>query len=741
MSGFLGVSGKARCVVVLVSGAIIAAAGIIGSSPVQADEGMWMVQELDAAPFAEWQQRGLELDAKAIYNPKGDDLCDAVVKLGGGTGSFVSPNGLIVTNHHVAFGALQRSSSVTSDYTQDGFLAETGADEIPALGYDAYVLLDTKDVTKDVLGAVKKKMMYKERHDAIDKESKELVKKAEKGKDVFAEVKETFDGARYILYTYFKIKDIRIVYAPPASIGIYGGEIDNWMWPRHTGDFSFLRAYVAPNGKSADYSEKNVPYHPKRYLAFSTAPLNENDFTMVIGYPGSTRRYRSSYSIDYYINTYYPNAIRMRGDLIAILQAEADRDRESAIKLASTIRSLENSYKNNQGMLEGLLKYDLLQSKLDEEAALREYMAANPDMQAMYGNVFDALAEQYEGYTIYGEQYVLMRLMTNVCTMLDAARDLYKWSAEQEKPDIEREANYMARDESMIQRSIELADLRYDAEAEKQALAYFIAVLATGPGAVPQAVQAIVGDLEGEAMEAAIMTAVDAMYAGTRVTDKDSRLQMFGMSEKDLLAKDDPLITFAADFETDRQAVTDQYDTFVGAVGVLRPQLMELRSAYHGGALYPDANRTIRLSAGQVQGYSPRDAVTYDYMTTLTGVVEKNTAEDPFDAPERLIELSMQKNYGPYMDPKKQDVPVCFLSTDDITGGNSGSPVLNGKGEIIGLVFDGNYEALSADYQIIPELTRAIHVDSRYILFIVDEFAGADKLLDELTIYPQLSHR
>ena len=715
--------------------------GVVAFGGVQADEGMWLVQSLDKAPFKNWQGRGLELDAKEIYNRKGADVCDAVIRLGGGTASFVSPEGLIVTNHHVAFGALQRSSSIKSDYMQNGFLAETRSDEIAALGYDAYVLEDTKDVTKKVLGATKKDMTYKERYDAIEKVTKELVAKAEKGKDLRAEVSETYDGAQYVLYTYFRIKDVRIVYAPPGPIGVYGGEIDNWMWPRHTGDFSFLRAYVAPDGKSASYSEENVPYQPKKYLAFSTAPLKEGDFTMVIGYPGRTSRYRSSYSVDYVVSKYYPFTIKLREDLIAILEEESAKDRGSAIKIASTIRSLENGYKNSQGMLEGLLKYDLLEAKLAEEKTLKEYMAANSDMKKKYGSLFDEIAKLYEEYPKYAQQYGLLRYMAYYVGAMSSARTIYKWSAEQEKKDIDRDPGYMARDEENLRRRLEIADLRYDEDADKRVMAYFIRRLADLPESQqPAAIKAIRGDHEGEELDAVIAKVVEKMYAGTKVPNKEERLNMFGMSKKDLTALGDPVIEFVADLETDREQYKEKSETFEGAVSMLRPKLMELRAAHTGSALYPDANRTMRMSVGEIKGYSPRDAVTYDYMTTLNGMVEKATGEDPFDAPARLIELSRSKDYGNYKDPKTGDVPVCFLSTDDITGGNSGSAVLNGKGEIIGLAFDGNYEAISADYQFIPALTRSIHVDSRYILFIMEKFTGADTLLEELTIYPQVSH-
>jgi hypothetical protein len=555
----------------LVTTAVVTAAlvlGVVAPRAVHAEEGMWLVQALDKAKVKEWQKKGLEVDAKGIYNPKKPAVCDAVVKVGGGTGTFVSANGLILTNHHVAFGALQRSSSVNSDYINVGFLAETYADEILALGYDGYVLEDAKDVTKKVLGAADDNMTDKERYDAIEAVSKEIVAETEKGKDIFAEVKSTYDGSQYYLNTYFKIKDVRIVYAPPAAIGVYGGEIDNWMWPRHTGDFSFLRAYVGPDGNSAEYAEDNVPYQPKKHLAFSTAPLKEDDLTMVIGYPGATRRYRSSFSIDYAVNTYYPDRIRRFEDLIAMLEEESAKDRDSAIKLASTIRSLENSYKNSQGMLEGLLKYDLLAKKLAEEQTLKDYMASHAELEEKYGHVLEAIGTHYVDYLAFEKQYNNLRYMTYVCKGTAAAQKLYKWSIEQEKEDMDRDPGYMTRDEPTVKRALELADLRYDEDADKRLLVYFITELAGLPGDQrPAAVAAICGDLEGEALDKAIVSAVDRLYAGTQVPDKETRMKMFGMSKEELLKLDDPLINFAAEIEPARQELEDSREATPTAHG------------------------------------------------------------------------------------------------------------------------------------------------------------------------------
>jgi len=700
-----------------------------------ADEGMWLLNMLENCPTNSWKARGLELDISEIYDPKNPDIADAIIRLGGGSASFVSFDGLIITNHHVAYGALQRQSSAETNYMQQGFVARTRAEEIPAPGYQAFVTRGVKDVTKEVLGALKDKMSDKERYDAIEAITKKIIQKAEKGKDIHAEVKEFYGGMNYYLFTYFKIKDVRIVYAPPGTIGNYGGEVDNWMWPRHTGDFSFLRAYVGPDGKSAEYSEDNVPYHPEKYLVISRAPLNPGDFTMVIGYPGSTQRYRSSYSIDHQVNYNYPSRIEHFKDIIDILEVQSDEDEEVAVKAAGLKRGLENAYKNSQGMLEGLKKSKLLEKKQEEEAALRRYLESNPDMQKKYGSVLDDIKAQYEEYNTYWKKNSLMGFMLFAPAMVSAGHTVFKWTLEQEKKDIDRDPGYMERDEEDRRRDLSMVEMRYAESVDKALLKYLIMLATELPrGSRIAAVSEITAGLTGDAMEKKVDEFIDQLYAGTQVTDPGMRMKMFDMKHDDLMAMHDPMVEFAAKLDADREILDEKTDAFAGALQKLRPKLMELRMAYGGKLLYPDANSTKRLSVGEIAGYSPGDAVHYDPITTLTGVMEKYTGEDPFDLPPELIQLYEKKDFGTYVDPELGDVPVDFLSTNDVTGGNSGSPILNGRGEIIGLVFDGNYESISADYQFIPKLTRTINVDSRYILFILEKYAKATQLIDELKI-------
>ncbi len=719
-----------RILAVLALVAICATALIMINAPAGiADEGMWLPFLMDNSPIDSWQTRGLELSAKELYDRKDASISDAIVQVGGGTGGFVSIDGLILTNHHVAFGALQRTSSTKSDYINEGFLAATRGDEIPAPGYEAKVLLDVKDVTKKVLKAVKKDMTDQERYKAIEKVSKEIVAKAEKDGDTYTEVKNVYGGSQYYLYTYFKIKDIRIVYAPPLSIGEYGGDIDNWMWPRHTGDFSFLRAYVSPDGKSAEYAEENVVYHPKKYLAMSKAPLAEDDFTMVMGYPGRTQRYRTSYSIDHAVNNYYPAGIRMMRDILDIVEEESMRGRDVEIKLANINKGINNSYKNSLGMLDGLKKSNLLAQKMKEEENLRRYLAANEDLQKKYGHLLGDIQAQYEDYTTFWEQNRLLGMVGYVSTAMRSSMAIYKWAEEREKKDIDRDPGYQDRDEQRRRKGLELADLGYDEQTDRRILKHFLLKLAKA-----DQTHGGIDGINPEITEAEIDEMLGTMYSGTKVTNKETRMAMFDMTVKELHALNDPFIEFAAKVHTQREKLDDRNESFAGALQKLRPQLMDLRTKYRGGLLYPDANFTMRLSTGQVKGYSPGDAIQYYWETTLGGAIAKTTGEKPFNTPQKLIDLHKAGDFGDYADPAMGDVPVCFLSTDDVTGGNSGSPILNGRGEVIGLVFDGNYESISADYQFIPGLTRTINVDSRYILFVLDKFSGATNVLDELKI-------
>jgi len=693
-----------------------------------AEEGMWMLDELKVLPFDQMKAKGLELTAEQIYNLK-----DAVVQVGGGSGSFVSPNGLILTNHHVAFGAIQRGSTLEQNIIQNGFLAKIQKEEIHAPGYQVLITKDFKDVTGEVLKGINEKMSSFDRYKAIEKNQKKLIAECEKGGKLRCNVVEVLSGTKYYLFIYDRIKDVRLVYAPPSSIGSFGGDIDNWMWPRHAGDFSFFRAYVAPDGSPAEYSEENVPYQPKKYLPISIKGYKEGSYTMIMGYPGNTLRYRDSYSIDMWQNHLYPEQIEMSKDVLKILNAKSEESPELAIKFAAKIAGISNGFKNNQGMLEGLKKTHLLERKLKQEAEFKQFLSQHPDLEKRYGDVLPKIGDLYADLKTYGKkQNILDGQLSDV---LSLASIVQKWGIEKAKKDMDREPQYQERNIPDLKDYLKEAQHDLDIPTDQMILEMFIIRAANLPeGQKIEAVEKIVQGKQGEEKKKVIHQFVQALYANTKVSDLDERLKMFDMTAEELKKKNDAMINFAAELEKERTIIDDRYKAFVGAVYKLRPLYIRGISEWKKQALYPDANGTLRFNWGEIKGYSPRDAVHYDYVTTLKGVMEKDTGEDPFNAPEALKKLYTSRDFGRYADPGRGEMIVDFLSTNDGTGGNSGSPIMNGRGEIIGLIFDGDYESMTSDFQYDPDLTRSINVDSRYILFITEKMGQAQNILKELDI-------
>ncbi|MGM0483314.1 MAG: S46 family peptidase [Candidatus Krumholzibacteriota bacterium] len=709
---------------------------LLGSTTAFAEEGMWQLDRLDGELMSKMKGLGLKLSGDEIYEPGGGGIAYAIVDLGGGTGSFVSDRGLILTNHHVAFTALQRTSSVESNFIEEGFYADSYDKEIQAPGYEASILISIQDVTDSVLDAAEG-LEGIERFEAIEDRIKEIVKENEEGRDVECRVSGFFGGMKYKLFTYFTMKDVRIVYAPPKSIGNYGGDIDNWMWPRHTGDFSFFRAYVAPDGSSAEYSEENVPYQPEVHLAMSMKGIKKDDFTMIIGFPGRTMRYRTSYSIRYSQNWMYPLRIRVFGELIDLFQREAEKNPAVAIKVASFDQMLNNAMKNYQGMLEGFQKSRLLEKKIADEKKFTGWLSENEKMDSKYGSILPSIEALYRKQESYRDKNFVLRFSGFGCQMLRASGMLVRWSMEKEKPDLERDSGFLERDIPQLKRSLRMIQMSYDESVDKAALRYFLKKSQELPeNQRIEGFDSLLAAAEGENVDARIDNAIEKLYAGTSLDDLEERLRLFESPGEEIRKTDDSFIKFALTLEKEKKKLRDLDKDFGGRISALRPELIRaLRKWKSDELFYPDANSTIRLTYGTVRGYSPEKGVEFDYITSLSGVVKKHTGEKPFDCPDKLLEIHKQGTPEKYIDEYLDDVPVDFLSTCDITGGNSGSPILNGKGEVIGAAFDGNYESISADYQFDEGLTRAISVDSRYILFILEEFSGAKSLLDEMTIH------
>ncbi len=699
---------------------------------VSADEGMWPLYDLEKLPWGYLKARGLELEPEQIYNPEGGGIADAVIRLGA-TASFVSPDGLILTNHHVAYGAIQRQSSLDQNYLRDGYYAPTRDKEIRAIGSEARVTLSIDDVTDRVQAATRSDMSDLERHNAIERVIKEIVAEAESGRDVHCSVAAMHGGLAYKLYTFFEIKDIRIVYAPPLSIGKFGGEIDNWMWPRHTGDFAFFRAYVAPDGSSAEYSEDNVPYHPKVFLTISSEGFKEGDLTFMMGFPGKTSRYASSFELDNIMNHYFPMSIQTMKERLDILEAIAAEDSNAAIRLASTITGIHNYYKKNQGVLKGLARMNALERAREKEHSLSEFINSRSELEGRFGNVLRDMATLTARELETQDGDYLLGTLTYVCDFLQSANSIYKWAVEREKDDIDREPGYQERDRERALRRIRRTQINLLPDVDKIIMRYFLKRILDLP--VEQNVETFEKLLFGRGdRNERIDRFLDDLYSGTEMGDLDKRLAMFDMKKSELEQLDDTFIKLAIALRPELDERNEREKEFSGAHSLLDPKLAAAYAEWKKSGIYPDANGTMRINFGSVAGYSPADAVDYLYSTGLDGVMEKETGEDPFIVPELLKAVYSRHDFVDYLDTLINDVPVNFLSDNDGTNGNSGSPVFNVRGELIGIDFDGNIESVADDYIYNGEIARSIVVDIRYVLFLIDRVYHLDALMEELTI-------
>ena len=706
---------------------------LLFGSQICASGSMWPVYDIDRLPLDSLKTAGLRLSAGDIYNPGGTALADAVVRLGGGTASFISPTGLLITNHHVAFGAIQRQSSVNRNYITEGFYAATRAEEIPAIGYDAMVTLEIQDVTERFADVIESSSDAKERSEAIEKRIKEIIAETEKSRDVECKIAKMYGDRQFILYTYFKIKDIRVVYAPPEAIGNYGGDIDNWMWPRHVGDFAFVRAYVAPDGSAAEYSPDNVPYRPKKFLPISSAGVNKGDVSLMIGYPGKTHRYASSYEIQYLIEDYYPLYLETSQMLLEILNGVAAIDPELKIRLSSTESGINNYFKKTKGIVKGFLRGHLYDTKKRQELQLIEHLANNRGMAANGTTLIKRYAPLFaEKRMSFQKDFYLQRLPGS-CQSLDMAIKLYKWAVEREKDDLDRDLGYQDRDIENAIENFKTAQINLVPEYDRRVIYYFLDKMLALPE--NQRIAAIDDIVAGRDADIYLQQYVDYLFARSTVGELDSRLKMFAMSKADLENLNDPMINLAIVLMPEIEALKERDKAFDNSVERLDAELTAAYVALGDRRLHPDANSTKRVNWGIIEGYAPADAVVYGYQSYLTGVMEKETGEEPFIVPGKLKDTWEKRSTSRYLDKSSGDVPVNFVSSNSGTNGNSGSPLINGSGELIGIDFDTCIDGVAADYYHNPNLARSIVVDSRYMLYIIDEVYGLQKLLQEMTIH------
>lgn len=720
------------------------------ASPLLADEGMWLPSQIpDLASHL--REMGFGGDPDAFADLTGDPM-GAMVFLGDCSASFVSPEGLIVTNHHCATAALQYNSSPGRNLLVDGFLAGTREEERwNGPGSQVWVTVSFIEVTDAITGEIDPGLGDRARHDAIERRVKERTAACEaQGRRCL--LKPFFGGLRFYELAQLELPDVRLVYAPAEGIGDFGGETDNWRWPRHTGDWSFFRAFVGRDGRPAPHSVDNVPYRPKRWLRVQPLGVAEGDLVFVTGYPAKTERHLTFEEVEAIARWTYPAAIRDYEAQIAILEELGRNDEDLRIKTADRLLGLYNSLTNRRGMLEGLIEGGILARKKAAEDELVAWIAADPARAKKWGGALPGLAALDEAASGTRERD---DVLTDLLPSLESRRRLTRTSLaasahtallvarERAKKDADREAGLQERDIGRIREIEERMQKTLDVRIDRALLGWVLRRAGTLPAEQRiRELDKLLGMTPGMAepdVEAAVSDFLDRAYARTRMADLDFRLSLLAMGEERLRGVEDPILDLARALDPMDRAARDAAKAREGAESRLRPLYVTALLEKAGGLLAPDANGTLRVTFGQVRGVpaKDRDGILWAPFTTLAGIEQKHTGEGEFDAPERQLEAIRALRDGsvtPWVDPVLGDVPVDYLSTVDITGGNSGSPTLNDRGELVGLVFDGTYDTIASDFLFDPVRTRAIHVDVRYLLWTMAEVDGATRLLEEMGV-------
>jgi len=719
---------------------VLMAAIVATALPLAADEGMWMPQQIpDLAQ--KLKAMGFEGEPAAFADLTGQPM-GAIVSLGGCTASFVSPEGLIATNHHCVQGSLQFNATPQKNLLVDGYLAKTREEELSnGPGSRVFVTVSVKEVTDAITGKIDPKLDDRRRFDLVERRVKERVAACEAG-GLRCSVSGFFGGLKYFEIAQLEIQDVRLVYAPAAGIGNFGGETDNWRWPRHTGDWSFYRAYVGKDGKPASFSKENVPYKPARFLRVQSAGLKEGDLVFVVGYPGRTQRHQTYAEVKDTTEWSFPRFIKSAEEQIAILEALGKTDPELKIKAAGRVRGLNNSLTNRRGQLEGLVAGGILAMKDKNEKDLAAWIAADPARQKEHGDVLPALAAlQAESDKTRARDAAFTGLFMS-SSMLSAAHSAHLLSVEKaKKNDMEREPEYQERNWTRIREGQERAQRTIDARIDRALLSWAMGYVAALPADQRIAgLDKLVGLTPGMSKadsDKAIADYLEKLLAGTKMADKDFRLGLLDKTTAEIAATKDPVVDLALALDPLYQQNRELGKKRQGASMRIRPRYMQALLAQSGGLVAPDANGTLRFTFGTVKGKPGPDGTSWTAFTTLKGIEQKATGQGEFNAPARELEAIQALRGGrqtPYVLPAVGDVPVDFLSTVDTTGGNSGSPTLNGKGEFVGLLFDGTYDTIASDFLFDTVNTRSIHADVRYMLWVMSEVDGAEHLIREMGV-------
>ena len=713
--------------------ALLAVVSILTATQAKADEGMWLLPLLEKLNIKDMKRAGFKLTAEQIYSVNSTSLKDAVVIFGGGcTGEVISDQGLVLTNHHCGYGAIQQHSSVEHDYLKDGFWAKNKSEEIYTPGLNIIFLDRIEDVTAQIVPFVENVTSEQERRNRVRHLSDSISKNAVTNTRIYrASVTPMFGGNSFYLFVYKTYRDVRMVGAPPSSIGKFGADTDNWMWPRHTGDFSLFRIYADANGNPAEYSTSNVPLKPKYHLPISLKGFDEKDFAMVMGFPGSTQRYMTSWEVAERIAIDNANRIKIRGIRQDLMMEDMQADPKVKIQYASKYSQSSNYWKNSIGMNKALTRLKIIDQKRAQETAFTNWLATRPDVKAKCGDALELIESAVRNRAVSrnASQYLneTVRRSSEVVGFARMFASMYENMKRNEN-----DTAAVSRIKGLLQEYTDGFFKNYNMPTDRKVSAAMFHLYVED---VPKEHQAaIFSELSAE-YHCDWQKYASYLYDNTIFAD-EAKVKAFLENPSAEKLETDPALKLSRSIEEkanelgkatylDDLSVTEGYRKYVAG----------LEQMYRGvKPMYPDANFTMRLTYGTVSGYVPADASQFGYVTTLKGVLEK---EDPtnweFEVPDKLKQLYASKDFGQYA-MKDGRMPVNFIFNGDITGGNSGSPVLNGRGELIGTAFDGNWEAMSGDIAFEPEMQRCINVDIRYTLFIIDKFAGASYLLDEMTI-------
>ncbi len=705
---------------------------LLASLFARADEGMWLLYMLGDRTYSDMVKRGLKLSKDQLYNINKSSLKDAIIIFGGGcTGEIVSKEGLIFTNHHCGYGAIASASSVENNYLRNGFWAKSKSEEIPASGMSVQFLVRIEDVTKEVETELQG-LSGTERVTKQKAISEEIARKTVEGTDFEARVMPFFKNNQFLVFIYERYRDIRLVGAPPESIGKFGGDTDNWEWPRHTGDFSVFRVYMDKNGKAAEYAAENIPLKSKYYLNVSTKGVKDGDFAMILGYPGGTDRYETSFGVKIKTEIENPAIVNLRDERLKLMFNEMKKSDGVRLQLASNYASIANYWKFYDGERKQLLKYDVYGQKKIAEENFEKWAVGKPDFDGLLAK-YDQVYKEWWPYTkhrIYINEGILgSSLAAYASSFMALERALTK--NETSTDEINKVVESLNRTRSIF---LSKENIPSDQNILAKMCAMFYADIEPKQHPIEfyKKINSEYGNLNEEDTYKKYASDV---FRNTMILN-DAKWNAFIAKPDSTTLQTDPAYLYSVSFI--RNYLKYQYKSlaFTNQKSDLdRLYMKGILEMNKGKVLYPDANFTMRLSTGNVKSYQPRDAVFYDYVCTMKGVMEKYVPGDyEFDLPQELIEAVKRKDYGIYKDARSNDLVVGFITTNDITGGNSGSPVLNANGELIGLAFDGNYEALSHKIAFDKDLNRTICVDIRYVLWCIDKLGGAKNIIGELTL-------